>query len=137
MKNLLGWRRPFPGVLGKLTYLYVGSADTARDLRHYVEVLGAQKVWDYEAFGARVAAVRLFEEGPMVLLADHRAAPSMLPVFAVASLDDAERELRARGWRPEGPRFGIPDGDCYLFKDPSGNEYALYEATRPGALEQA
>jgi predicted enzyme related to lactoylglutathione lyase len=60
----------------------------------------------------------------------------MLPVFAVADLDAAERELRGRGWTPHGNRFGIPDGDCYLFHDPSGNEMAIYEDTRPHALER-
>ena len=121
---------------GRLTYLYLGSADTERDLRWYVETMGAQKVWSYDAFGAKVAAVRLWAEGPLVLLADHRPPGSMLPVYAVASLDEEEALLRPRGWAPEGPRFGIPDGDCYLFKDPSGNELAMYEDTRPRALER-
>ena len=121
--------------LGRLEYLYVGSADVARDLDHYVRVLGGEVAWDFEEFGTRVAGVRLFEQGPMVLLAGHRPAPSVLPVFAVPDLDAAEGTLRARGWAPEGPRFGIPDGDCCLFKDPSGNEFAIYEDTRPHVLE--
>jgi len=87
--------------IGRLEYLYVGSI-------------------------TRVAGLRLYAQGPMVLLAGHRHAPSVLPVFAVADLDAAEEALRARGWRPEGERFEIPDGDCYLFKDPSGNEHAIF-----------
>lgn len=122
--------------VGRLEYLYLGSADVARDLAYYRDVLGAEVVWDFSEFGTRVAGVRLFAEGPMVLLAGHRHAPSALPVFAVPDLDDAERELRARGWRPEGGRFGIPDGDCYLFRDPTGNEWAIYEDSRPHALER-
>jgi hypothetical protein len=122
--------------LGRLEYLYIGSGDVARDLDHYTRILGAEVVWDFSEFGTRVAGVRLFAEGPMVLLAGHRHAPSVLPVFAVPDLDAAERDLRARGWQPEGARFGIPDGDCYLFKDPSGNEWAIYEDSRPHALER-
>lgn len=122
--------------LGRLEYLYVGSADVAADLAYYVETLGAEVVWDFTDFGTRVAGLRLWEQGPMLLVAGHRPAPSMLPVFAVPDLDAAERDLRARGWAPEGPRFGIPDGDCYLFKDPSGNEMAIYEDSRPRALER-
>lgn len=122
--------------LGRLEYLYVGSADVAKDLAYYVDVLGAEVVWDFSDFGTRVAGVRLFTEGPMVLIAGHRHAPSVLPVFHVDDLDKTEKELRQKGWKPEGPRFGIPDGDCYLFKDPSGNEMALYENSRPHALER-
>lgn len=131
------WRRAsMPMPLGRLEYLYVGSKDVAKDLAYYKDVLGAEVVWDFSDFGTRVTGLRLFASGPMVLLAGHRDAPSALPVFAVADLDATERELRARGWQPEGPRFGIPDGDCYLFKDPSGNEYAIYEDSRPHALER-
>lgn len=122
--------------LGRLEYLYVGSADVAKDLAYYTGVLGAEVVWDFREFGTRVAGLRLLAEGPMVILAGHRSAPSMLPVIAVDDLDAAERELRGRGWAPAGPRFGIPDGDCYLFHDPSGNELALYEDSRPHALER-
>lgn len=122
--------------LGRLEYLYVGSADVQKDLDFYTRVMGAEVVRDFREFGTRVAGVRLWEEGPMLLLAGHRRAPSALPVFAVPDLDAAERDLRARGWAPTGPRFGIPDGDCYLFHDPSGNEMAIYEATRPHVLER-
>lgn len=122
--------------LGRLEYIYVGSADVEKDLAYYRDVLGAEVVWDFSEFGTRVAGVRLLGERPMVLIAGHRHAPSVLPVFAVNDLDVAERELRARGWTPKGARFGIPDGDCYLFADPSGNEWAMYEDTRPRALER-
>ena len=122
--------------LGRLEYLYLGSKDVAKDLAYYVDVLGAEVVWDFSDFGTRVAGVRLFESGPMILLAGHRHSPSLLPVFHVDDLDTTEKSLRAKGWRPEGPRFGIPDGECYLFKDPSGNELALYENSRPHVLER-
>lgn len=122
--------------LGALTYLYVGSARFDEDLRYYRDIIGAEVVWNFAEFGARVAALRV-SDGPLLLIADHRAAPSCLPVFAVEDLDATERELRARGWAPHGERFEIPDGPCYLFKDPSGNEVAVYGNVRPRALESA
>lgn len=122
--------------LGRLEYLYMGSTDVGRDLDYYTRVLGAQVVWDFSEFGTRVAGLRLWAQGPMLLVAGHRSAPSMLPVFAVEDLDAMEGTLRERGWHPEGERFGIPDGDCYLFKDPSGNEMAIYEDSRPHVLER-
>lgn len=121
---------------GRLEYLYVGSSDVEKDLAYYRDVLGAEVAWDFTDFGTRVAGLRLFEDGPMWLLAGHRPVPSVLPVFAVRSLDEAEATLRPRGWTPEGARFGLPDGDALLFKDPSGNELAIYEDTRPHALER-
>jgi catechol 2,3-dioxygenase-like lactoylglutathione lyase family enzyme len=122
--------------LGRLEYLYVGTSDFEADLAFYRDVVGAEVVWNFEAFGARVAAFRV-SEGPLFLVADHRPAPSCLPVFGVPDIDAAEVELRARGWEPEGERFGIPDGPCYLFKDRSGNQLALFGNERPHALERA
>lgn len=120
----------------ELAYLYVGTRDVAGDLAYYRDVLGAVVVWDFARFGARVAAVRL-APGPLYVLADHRPAPSCMPIFAVADLRAAARELTARGWRPDAGPFELPDGPCYTFSDRSGNQLALLEQTRPGALESA
>lgn len=123
--------------LGRLAYLYVGTSDFDADLRYYRDTLGSEVVWSFAAFGARVAAFRVAAEGPLLLIADHRPAPSCLPVFAVDDLDETEKTLRARGWTPEGGRFGIPDGPCLLFHDASGNALAVYGDERPRALEAA
>src|SRR5262249_2272259 len=90
----------------------------------------------FNAFGARVAAFRACE-GPLLLLADHRPAPSWMPVLAVADLDGTVKALLARGWRSEGEAFEIPNGPCYRFADPSGNPYALFQNDSPGAMERA
>ena len=121
--------------LGELKYLYVGTSRFDEDLEFYGTVLGAEKVWHFEEFGARVAAFRV-AQGPLLLLADHRPAPSCLPVFAVSDLDAAVRELEGRGWRPESGPFGIPDGPCYLFRDRSGNQLAVFGDVRPDALSR-
>lgn len=68
---------------------------------------------------------------PLVLLAGHRPPGSVLPVFQVEALRDSVKALRKAGWTTEGKTFGIPDGPCRLVKDPSGNESALFEETRP------
>jgi predicted enzyme related to lactoylglutathione lyase len=123
--------------LGRLEYLYVASSDVERDLRYYRDVLGAEVAWDFREFGTRVAAVRLCERPPLYILAGHRPPPNVLPIFGVEDLAAAERRLRARGWTPEGPAFEVPDGPCYLFKDPSGNELVIMGNERPRALEGA
>ncbi len=122
-------------LLGPLRYLYVGTSDIERDLRYYTATLGAKKVWDHTAFGASVAALRL-GKGPLLLLADHRPAPSCLLIYEVEDLKAAAKELRSRGWKPEGRAFEIPNGPCYRFDDPSGNPLAIFEDVRPGQLER-
>jgi predicted enzyme related to lactoylglutathione lyase len=122
--------------LGKLEYLYVGTAAFDRDVVYYRDVLGAEVVWAFAAFGAKVAAVRICE-GPLLLLADHRHAPSCMRVLAVEDLEATVTELKKRGWQSHGESFEIPNGPCYRFTDPSGNPLALFQNLRPKAMEQA
>ena len=119
--------------LESLRFLYLGSSDVGRDLDYYVETLGAIKVWDRSAFGTRVAAVRL-SRGPLVLLAGHREAPSCLPIFETKDLKTTIANLKKKGWRSERGPLEIPNGPCYVFKDLSGNELAIFENTRPGLM---
>ncbi len=127
---------PRPAPLGALAYLYVGTSRFDEDLAYYRDVIGAELVWSFHKFGARVAAFRV-AAGPPLLIADHRPAPSCLPVFAVPDLAASARELEARGWKPEAGPFEIPDGPCYLFRDPSGNQLAVFGNIRPNALGAA
>ncbi len=117
-----------------LRFLYVGTKDTKRDAAWYVQG-GAKLLWHYKEFGAEVAALDV-GPGPLLLLADHREAGTMMPVYEVAELKPTVPALIDAGWEPEGPPFGIPNGPCRMFKDPSGNELALFEDSRPGALGQ-
>ena len=50
--------------LGTLEYLYVGTADFDRDCACYAKVLGAERAWAFNAFGARVATFRVCEGPP-------------------------------------------------------------------------
>ncbi len=120
-------------LFGPLKYLYVGTSNVQKDLEYYTNVLGARKIWDLSSLGARVAAVQL-GSGPITLLASHRPAPSCILIYQVDNIDKVSKELRKRGWSPEGARFEIPEGPCYRFNDPSGNLLALLQITRPGVL---
>jgi catechol 2,3-dioxygenase-like lactoylglutathione lyase family enzyme len=122
--------------LGKLGYLYIGTSDFKRDLEYYTKVLGAKVLWNYHEFDANVAGLRL-GEGPQYLLADHRPAPSCLPLFEVEDLKATAKGLRARGWKPDGESVEIPPGPCYVFKDPSGNPIGIFENARPALVAQA
>ena len=116
-----------------LEYLYVGTSDFERDLAYYRDVLKADLVWNLTGFGAHVAAFKV-GRGPMVLIADHRPAPSCMPVYAVEDLDATVKVLKKRGWKPQGGRIEIPNGPCYAFEDPSKNRFAIFENVRPNVF---
>jgi len=113
-----------------LEFLYVGASDFKRDLAYYRDVLKAELVWNKTGFGAHVAAFRM-SEGPPLLLADDRPAPSCMPGYAVTDLEATVKTLKKREWKPDGGRFEIPNGPCYAFEDPSGNRLAIFENVRP------
>ncbi len=119
---------------GRLEYLYVGTSNTARDAAYYRDVLGGRVVFDLKEMGAHVVAIRL-GEGPLVLLADHRPAPSCMPLYVVDDLASVVKDLRKRGWKSDGRPFEIPPGLCYVFEDPSGNRFAIFRNDRPHMSE--
>jgi predicted enzyme related to lactoylglutathione lyase len=123
--------------LGTLAYLYVATDDVARDVAFYEEALGAERVWQFHAFDTDVAAVRLTTGPPLVLLAEHRRAPSCLPIWTVADLDAAVERLRRSSFAPQGQTVGTPDGPVHVLRDPSGNEIGLLQQDRPDALDAA
>ena len=117
-----------------LDFLYMPSRDLERDLAFFTEVIGGVVVFAIEAFGARVAQMRLSEGSPRLLLADHLEGQAPVLVYRVGDLDSTLAELEQRGLELEG-RFGIPHGPCAAVRAPGGQRLALYELTRPQADE--
>jgi predicted enzyme related to lactoylglutathione lyase len=58
-----------------------------------------------------------------------------MPVYEVEDLKAVVKDLKVRGCTPESGPFEIPNGPCYVFKDPSGNEFAIFEDVRPGVFD--
>jgi hypothetical protein len=127
--------RPVAPPFDRLDFLYTPSTDVAADMEHFATSLGAEIGFAIEAFGARVAMVRLSEGPPHILLADHLEGDRPIMVYRVPDLDRAVGELEARGFEP-GPQFGIPDGPICSFEMPGGHRVAIYERTRPQAAER-
>ena len=119
----------------RLVYLYTGSEDVSKDLELYQKHLGGELVWRFKEMGADVAAVRL-GEGPLLLLADHRPAPSVIPIWSVGDLDTVESSMREQGWSGTGTRVEVPDGPVMVLADASGNEIGLMDQVRPNILER-
>lgn len=118
----------------QLRFLYWGSADTGRDLTAWLHVPGARLRWRFQHFGADVAAVDLGTP-PVVLIADHRPAGSVLPIYAVEDLDAARSELATNGWTALSGPMGTPEGPACLLQDDSGGTLAILQVDRPDALD--
>jgi predicted enzyme related to lactoylglutathione lyase len=123
--------------LGDLSYLYVGVDDVARAVAFYESALDARLVWHFRRFGTEVAALRVNDSGPLMLLAEHRHAPSCLPIWTVGDLDAATARVARSGFDAHGETVGTPDGPIHVFRDPDGNELGLLRADRPHALDAA
>jgi predicted enzyme related to lactoylglutathione lyase len=118
-----------------LDFVYTPSSDVARDLAHFTSALGGEAVFAIEAFGTRVAMVRLSDEGPGVLLAGHLEGEAPVLVYRVDDLDDALARLEGSGAEIEAS-FEIPHGPCAALALPGSQRIAIYQRTRPEADER-
>jgi catechol 2,3-dioxygenase-like lactoylglutathione lyase family enzyme len=116
-------------------FLYMPSTDVARDLGFYRDVLGAEIVFAIEAFGTRVAMVKLTDGGPRLLLAGHMEGEAPVVLHRVDDLDATVALLRERGATIEA-EFGFPHGPAAELRTPGGQRLAFYELTRPEADER-
>jgi catechol 2,3-dioxygenase-like lactoylglutathione lyase family enzyme len=121
--------------LGPPAYLYVGVADVRVAVDFYERALGAEFLWHFRRFGTEVAAVRVSDDGPQVLLAEHRPTPSCLPIWVVPDLDALAAHLATAGFVERAVTDGTPDGPVLVLRDPDGNELGFLQQDRPNALE--
>jgi predicted enzyme related to lactoylglutathione lyase len=117
---------------GELDFLYTPSEDVERDMTYFTEVLGGRVVFAVEGMGARVAAIELSPDPPMILLTDHIEGDRTILVYRVDDLEEALARQEAAGWVRDRS-FEIPHGPCCSFRAPGGQRIALYELTRPAA----
>ena len=119
----------------ELRYLYVGAPDTDAALASWLRLPGSRLRWRFRRFGADVAAVDLGAP-PVVLVADHRPAGSVLPIFAVADLDVALAALGGDWMVAVGP-MGTPEGPTCVVRNSDGCAIALLQLESPDALDGA
>jgi hypothetical protein len=123
-----------PSPFEQLDFIYTPSADVPADLAYFVDVLGARVVFAIDSMGTKVAAVRLTDDPPLLLLTDHLEDDRAILIYRVPNLDAALSELESRRWEREGS-FQIPHGPCCSFRTPGGQRVALYQLTRPEVAE--
>jgi hypothetical protein len=121
-------------VFDRLDFVYLPSRDVAADVLHFSHGLGAEVVFAIEAFGTRVAMVRLAPDPPPLLLAGHLDGDQPVLVYRVADLDLAIAQLRERDVEV-AVRFEIPHGPGAELTNPGPQRIALYERRRPAADE--
>ncbi len=124
--------RSLASVFRGLDFVYLPSRDVAAEMKHYTERLGAELVFAIEAFGTRVAMLRVAADPPPLLLAGHLEGDQPVLVYRV---DDLEQELASLSEREVAiaARFGIPHGPAAELALPGPQRIALYQLTRPEA----
>lgn len=115
---------------GPLDFVYLPSRDAAADIEHFTRGLGAELVFAIERFGTRVAMIKLADQPPALLLAEHLEGDQPVLVFRVDDLEEALAELRQRGVEIL-MEFGIPHGPGAEIANPGPQRVALYQLTRP------
>ena len=117
-----------------LNFVYVPTEDVAATAQRYVRELGADLVWQVRGTGTTVACLRMSYAGPALLLSGHLEGTTPILVYRVADYAAAVAELRQAG--AAGVReLEIPHGPCASFRAPGGQLLAVYELTRPQAVE--
>lgn len=119
-------------MFSSLDFVYVPTADVDAAAAHYRDALGGELLWKVRGMGTTVAAVRVSDEGPLLLLSGHLHGASPILVYRVASYANTVRDLRIRGVT-DIVELEIPHGPCASFRADGGQRVAVYELVRPGA----
>jgi hypothetical protein len=120
-------------VFERLDFVYLPSLDVGAEIEHFTDGLAAELVFAIEAFGTRVAMLRLSREPPAVLLAGHLAGREPVLVYRVTDLERTVAELAGRNVAVAAS-FEIPPGPVVELAGPGPQRLALYELTRPHFL---
>jgi hypothetical protein len=127
--------RSLLAVFERLEFVYLPSHDVAADVKHFTHGLGAELVFAIEAFGTRVAMIRLDPDPPALLLAGHLEGDQPVLIYRVLDVDRAVVELEERDVEVAA-RFEIPHGPGVELVNPGLQRVAIYQLTRPGAAER-
>jgi catechol 2,3-dioxygenase-like lactoylglutathione lyase family enzyme len=114
-----------------LDFLYVPTDDVDDAAAWYVGTLGAELVWKVRAMDTVVAALRLADAGPQVLLSGHLGGERPVLVYRVDDYAAAVAALRSRGATLH--ELEIPHGPVAVVTGPGDQPVGVYELVRPEA----
>jgi hypothetical protein len=109
------------------------TIDIDETARRYVNDLGATLEWRVRALGTTVAALRVADSGPLILLSGHLEGERPILVYRIADYQATVAALRPAV--EDLVELEIPHGPCAAFRAPGGQRFAIYELTRPEADE--
>lgn len=109
---------------GKLDYLELPATDLPDTQAFYTAAFG----WTFQGYGPTYAAFSEGLDGGFDADADDRpGAP--LPVLFATDLEAMAAKVEAAGGVIVRPIFAFPGGRRFHFRDPSGNELAVWSET--------
>jgi predicted enzyme related to lactoylglutathione lyase len=103
---------------GKLDYLEMPGGDVPAVKAFYAAAFG----WTFVDYGPDYAAFSEGLDGGF----DADGAPAPLPVLYAHDLDDMLAKVEAAGAVILKPIFAFPGGRRFHFRDPAGNELAVW-----------
>jgi len=106
---------------GKLDYLELRGGDVAGSKAFYAAAFG----WSFVDYGPGYAA---FDQGLKGGFDGASEAPP-LPVLFATDLDAIQTKVTAAGGTIVKPIFSFPGGRRFHFRDPAGNELAVWSET--------
>lgn len=108
---------------GKIDYVEMAGGDLAATKAFYAEAFG----WAFQDYGPEYAAYSEGLDGGFHAHADAVTKP--LVVLFAENLEEAENRVRAAGATILKPIFSFPGGRRFHFRDPAGNELAVWSET--------
>ena len=106
----------------RLDYIEFPATDVAKTRAFYEQVFG----WKFEDYGPDYAA---FHDGRLAGGFRTGAAPpggGTLAILYAVDLETAQAKIKAAGGKIVRPTFSFPGGRRFHFKDPGGNELAVW-----------
>jgi predicted enzyme related to lactoylglutathione lyase len=109
---------------GKLDYIELAGGDLARSKAFYAQAFG----WTFQDYGPAYAA---FDEGLDGGLYDESDTPQSppLPILYARDLEAMVEKVATAGGTIVKPIFPFPGGRRFHFRDPAGNELAVWSET--------
>lgn len=108
---------------GKLDYLEMPAEDLRTVKAFYEDAFG----WTFQDYGPTYAAFDQGLDGGFD--ADPERTPTPLPVLFAVDLEAMLARVEAAGGVVSKPPFTFPGGRRFHFRDPAGNELAVWSET--------
>ena len=106
----------------RIDYIEMAATSIAETKRFYVEAFG----WEFTDYGPDYTS---FQDGRLsggFYRAEQVSAGSVLVVIFAVELEAAQEKVESAGGKISKAIFRFPGGRRFHFKDPSGNELAVW-----------